>query len=60
MIGGKKCKTLREAKKIQKDLNGHYDIRIYDLVKANHVRGKPDKPRVYRYFVGTHLEYLNM
>ncbi len=46
MIGGKRCKTLREATTYQVT---HHGTTIYRL------RGK-----VYRYYVGTHLQWLNL
>lgn len=49
MIGGKKFKTLREAKKYEKEQSNPY-IAIYNLPKS----------KVYKYFVGTHLEWLNL
>ncbi|MDD4985917.1 MAG: hypothetical protein PHQ43_09020 [Dehalococcoidales bacterium] len=54
MIGGKKFRTLREAKKYKAGLSAiNRDVSdIYNL------KGK--KTRVYRYFVGTHLEWLNL
>lgn len=51
MIGGKKFKTLRQAKKYlaEKEATFNYLNDIY------HLHGK-----VYKYFVGTHLEWLNL
>lgn len=46
MIGGKKCKTLKEAKLYQ---TNHKGTDIY------HLKGK-----TYKYFVGTNIQWLNL
>ena len=49
MIDGKKFKTLREARKY---LDINLNKNILDVYKL--------KGKVYKYFVGTHLEWLNL
>ena len=48
MIGGKKFKTLSEAKHYLKDRKEYYSPNIYKI------NGK-----TYKYFVGTYLEWIN-
>lgn len=49
MIGGKKFKTLREARKyLEKQSN--QGLGVYGVIGG----------RVYKYFVGTHIQWLNL
>ncbi len=54
MIGGKKFKTLREAKKYEKANNIYTSSNHIYTMKRLHAKS------VYKYFVGTHLEWLNL
>jgi hypothetical protein len=46
-VGGRKFKTLPEAKRYLKELNNSYT----EIYKS--------RSKVYKYFVGTHIEWLN-
>lgn len=51
MIGGKKFKTLKDAKDYQHEKQAmHQNVEIYRM---------PEN-KIYKYFVGTHIQWLNL